>query len=258
MANFCVNCGARMDGNAAFCPFCGTPAGRSGTQPTQKAAQAPSEPSCAYCGAALKPTSRFCLKCGKPVAASPQPFQNTGGPTLQARSSAPNPQALSCPLCGAEFKATSRFCRKCGKTLPQAAVDPSSAQDRRNVSPNGQPAGIPYAAQNTTGQAAEPVRQATVNPGGIGGLVDALPNPGEAALNLPELGALINANSATGTGGLPGFVIPLIAGVAAGGVSAPLLYQLPSLWPLIVGLLASVLIAVVSFAVKKRKGGSQA
>lgn len=146
--------------------------------------------------------------------------------------------------------------------------------NRRNVQPNQPPAGqhmpsVQQAAQNAVGQITQPVQQAAQNAvgqvtqpfqqvfGGIGNTFNAMPAPGEAVMNLPDMNGVLNAVTAAGSGGLPGFVVPLIAGAASGGISIPLLYQLPSPWPLIVGLLISGLTFGASFIIKKLRGGNR-
>ena len=90
--------------------------------------------------------------------------------------------------------------------------------------------------------------------GGMQNVFNALSNPGEAAITMPGVSAL----SAAKGGGLPGFVLPLVCGVAAGGLSIPLLNQLPSPWSLITGLFLSVITIVVSTVIKKsREGGKR-
>ena len=248
MANFCEKCGAKLDKNAKFCASCGAPVNNRPSAPVQA-------PRCAYCGAELKATSKFCLKCGKPVAAASQPLHHTESTVNQEQSAVQKPKAPQCPYCGAELKPSSKFCMKCGKTLTPPAGTPEMP-DRRNVQPNQPPAGqyvppVQQAAQNAAGRIAQPIRQA------LGNTFSAMPTPGEAAFNLPDMSGVLNAVPAAGSGGLPGFVVPLIAGAASGGVSIPLLYQLPSPWPLIVGLLISGLTVGASFVVKKLRGGNR-
>ena len=196
-----------------------------------------------------------------------------------------------CYKCGAQLKETSKFCPKCGTPLRhrehpeqiQQAPQPIQqavqqvAQPVRQAAQNvvGQAAEpITQAAQNFVGQVAQPQRQAVQQVvhqagqqfgqraagqtmgdfGGMQNVFNALSNPGEAAITMPGVSAL----SAAKGGGLPGFVLPLVCGVAAGGLSIPLLNQLPSPWSLITGLFLSVITIVVSTVIKKsREGGKR-
>lgn len=196
-----------------------------------------------------------------------------------------------CHNCGAQLKETSKFCPKCGTPLRhrehpeqiQQAPQPIQqavqqvAQPVRQAAQNvvGQAAEpITQAAQNFVGQVAQPQRQAVQQVvhqagqqfgqraagqtmgdfGGMQNVFNALSAPGEAAIPMPGVSAL----SAAKGGGLPGFVLPLVCGIAAGGLSIPLLNQLPSPWSLITGLFLSVITIVVSTVIKKsREGGKR-
>lgn len=100
---------------------------------------------------------------------------------------------------------------------------------------------------------AQPIRQALGSINSMANGIKAMPSAGEIAFDIPSLSSV----SAVTSSGLPGFVVPLITGIALGGISIPLLYQLPSPWPTIVGVIVAALIAGVSILMKKIKRGAQ-
>ena len=186
---------------------------------------------CSECGAELRDGAKFCLKCGKAV------VQQV-------------PQAPMCVYCGAQLKSTSRFCLKCGRPVASQASQPA-ASIAQPVQQVAQP--IQQTAQNAAAQAAQPLQQTMGSLGSMANGIKAMPNAGEIALDIPSLSAVSSATS----GGLPAFVVPLITGTALGGISIPLLYQLPSPWPAIVGALVAALIAAATLYIKKLKGGAR-
>ena len=227
---------------------------------------------CRDCGSPLKDSSKFCPKCGKAVAVQPAAEQHTARP---------EPQTPKCAYCGAQLKATSKFCPKCGKTVvaaeqapPFKAAQPIYAPQqprtsvpvqqtaqrfagqavRSTVNQTAQPAqqAVQQAAQNVVGQASRPIGQVMSNLGGMANSINASPNSGSFAVNLPNI--VSTAVSTAKSGVDP---IPLIAGLATGGISALLLYQLPSPWQIIVGFLVSGLTLSVRFLIKKSKGGNR-
>lgn len=100
--NTCLNCGALLDSDMAFCTECGTPVPVGYDEPTLMAnppRNTASEKSfCTGCGCELDPTTSFCTQCGHPV-------------------SAPAANSKSCPNCGAEMGDDVLFCTECGTRL---------------------------------------------------------------------------------------------------------------------------------------------
>lgn len=123
-----------------------------------------------------------------------------------------------CKYCGDPVSADELFCDKCGKRIKGALPRPLA---------------IP-------------------SPLGLASRVTALPQPGEVAVDLPEMSSLPSAASAVKGFWKGGFAFPLVSGLLAGGVSIPLLNRLPSPWSLIVGILVGV-----ALFVKSRKGANR-
>ena len=194
---------------------------------------------CRECGAALRDGAKFCLKCGKAVEQQAQMHS-------------------TCAYCGAQLKPTSKFCLKCGKPVatqaPQTVA--SIAQPARQMAQpfaNQATQPIQQATRNVATQAAQPIQHVMGSINSMANGVKAMPSAGEIAFDIPS----ISSASSVASGGLPSFVVPLITGTALGGISIPLLYQLPSPWPTIVGVIVATLIASVSILMKKLKRGAQ-
>ena len=221
MERFCRDCGNPLKEESKFCPGCG----RALEQPE------PQRPKCAYCGADLKATSKFCPKCGKTVVAAEQ------APPFKAAQ----------PIYAPQQPRTSVPVQQTAQRFAGQAV-------RSTVNQTAQPAqqAVQQAAQNVVGQASRPIGQVMSNPGGMANSINASPNSGSFAVNLPNI--VSTAVSTAKSGANP---IPLIAGLASGGISALLLYLLPSPWPVIIGFLVSGLTLAVRFLLKKRRGGNR-
>jgi RNA polymerase subunit RPABC4/transcription elongation factor Spt4 len=221
MERFCRDCGNPLKEKSKFCPGCG----RAIEQPE------PQTPKCAYCGAQLKATSKFCPKCGKTVVAAEQ------APPFKAAQPIYAPQQ---PRASVPVQQTAQ--RFAGQAV------------RSTVNQTAQPAqqAVQQAAQNVVGQASRPIGQVMSNLGGMANSINASPNSGSFAVNLPNI---VSTTVSTAKSGVD--PIPLIAGLASGGLSALLLYQLPSPWPVIIGFLVSGLTLAVRFIFKKRRGGNR-
>ncbi len=94
----CQNCGARLDGAAAFCEQCGTPAAQT----------------CSGCGAPLEEGAAFCQNCGKPAetaAKQPAAAYQAGGAASYPPAGAPYPPAGASyqPAAAADKKAPKKF-----------------------------------------------------------------------------------------------------------------------------------------------------
>jgi ribosomal protein L40E len=94
----CQNCGARLDGAAAFCEQCGTPAAQT----------------CSGCGAPLEEGAAFCQNCGKPAetaAKQPAAAYQAGGAASSPPAGAPYPPAGASyqPAAAADKKAPKKF-----------------------------------------------------------------------------------------------------------------------------------------------------
>jgi RNA polymerase subunit RPABC4/transcription elongation factor Spt4 len=216
---------------------------------------------CSECGTQIRDGAKFCPTCGKAV-------ENT---VLQQPK---------CAYCGAELKETSKFCPKCGRSVssPMIQQTPPASQPVRQedrpsvtqVAPLVQIAAQPVrqAVQNTVGQVTQPFQQAIGGIGGIGNTFNALQNPGEAAMNLPEMNltgmssAASQFSSAASTvagaakGGMPG-VVKLLISLASGGASFLLLNQLSAPWSFLVGLGISIVTGIVASVIKKKGGGDK-
>ena len=257
MAKFCSECGTQIQDGAKFCLNCG----KAVEQPASQKSK------CTSCSAELKATSKFCPKCGEPVASAVVPEQTEQQP---AQAPVQEPQSPKCACCGAELKTTSKFCPKCGKTVSSPALR-QAPYAQTQTQPNAQPVHqaaqpavnqvvqpvrqaaqpVQQAVQDAAGQVAHPIQQSAGNLGGIANNINALPSAGEFALDMPGFSSVEEVTNR----GLPGFVIPLITGAVSGGVSIPLLYQLPSPWPMLVGLFVSGLTVGGAIFIKKLTGG---
>ena len=127
--------------------------------------------------------------------------------------------AKFCKYCGDPITEGEAFCDNCGKPI------------------EGAPPRLP----------------ATPSPLGLASRVTALPQPGEFAVDLPEMPSLPSAVSAVKGFWKGGLAFPLVSGLLAGGVSIPLLNRLPSPWSLIVGILVGVALFVKSWKGANRK-----
>lgn len=105
----CVNCGATVSKESAFCTACGKsadtkeiPAPVAAPAPVEipVAAPAASTTACPACGKAVENGMKFCIYCGAPMSAP-----------------AAAPQANKCPVCNSEYAADDVFCIKCGTKL---------------------------------------------------------------------------------------------------------------------------------------------
>lgn len=248
MADFCGRCGAQLMTGMRFCPKCGN-AAENKTRFSF----------CSSCGAQLVAGMRFCPKCGA--------------------SAEKKPPATFCRHCGKQLESRSKFCPRCGTPVnkPQQIIQNfsdhntnSQKQDEiikqrqiRRSKPVQQAvqsvAGqtvypVRQAAQSTFIQASQPMQQTMGSIGNIANSFSALSAPGEFVLNMPEMSAISAAP--VRSGGLPGFVIPLITGILAGIVSFPILNLFSAPWSFLIGLLISGLSIGVSIVIKLLKGGS--
>lgn len=119
MNHFCLNCGAEISSDAAFCVKCGTP-----VQQRKR---------CLKCGADILPSSLFCRKCG--TAVTPQRPSSFVSAAVQKK----------CSQCGAERAPASSYCIMCG--APSSFIAPQ-ATDRQSATMDA----LPYAHQEYTGQ----------------------------------------------------------------------------------------------------------
>lgn len=119
MNHFCLNCGAEISSDAAFCVKCGTP-----VQQRKR---------CLKCGADILPSSLFCRKCG--TAVTPQRPSSFASAAVQKK----------CSQCGAERAPASSYCIMCG--APSSFIAPQ-ATDRQSATMDA----LPYAHQEYTGQ----------------------------------------------------------------------------------------------------------
>jgi predicted RNA-binding Zn-ribbon protein involved in translation (DUF1610 family) len=175
--------------------------------------------------------AKFCSSCGNPFSAAQEQKQ----------------AANVCPQCGKENAAGAKFCRHCGAGLSAAGLNDTGL------------AGEKALAQRSTVQAPSAGRQnihAAQQPGGFGGFANGLgapTDPGEIALDIPEL---YEAPASAGSRSLPGFFkLPL--SLAAGGISFPLLNHLDIPWSVLAGLAVSVVTIIVSSVIKKSRGGGK-
>ena len=235
MAKFCSECGTQIRDGARFCPNCGNETERPASQ----------SPKCAYCGAQLKETSKFCPKCGRSVSS----------PTIQQAPPASQP-----------IRQEVRPTLTQVAPLVQKAAQPVRQAVQNTVGQVTQP--VRQAVQNTVGQVTQPFHQAMGGIGGIMNTFNALQNPGEAAMNLPEMNltgmssAASQFSSAASTvagaakGGMPG-VVKLLISLASGGASFLLLNQLSAPWSFLVGLGISIVTGIVASVIKKKGGGDK-
>lgn len=77
--SLCPNCGKKLDGSPAFCPFCGK---------STASASPKKEELCPYCESILPPDVVFCPACGKPIVAEAKPVVHTYVPPKPAEPSA--------------------------------------------------------------------------------------------------------------------------------------------------------------------------
>lgn len=68
MAKFCLQCGAQLREDAAFCNVCGATV----RQKVQPVVQDKDSTVCSKCGAVLRPGAKFCLTCGNTIEVGPQ------------------------------------------------------------------------------------------------------------------------------------------------------------------------------------------
>ena len=152
-----------------------------------------------------------------------------------------------CRKCGMENAAGAKFCRHCGAGLSAAGLNDTGL------------AGEKALAQRSTVQAPSAGRQnihAEQRLSGLGGFANGLSapaDPGEIALDIPEL---YEAPSLAGSRGLPGF-LKLPVSLAAGGISFPLLSHFDIPWSLLAGLAVFVVTIILSSVIKKSRGGGK-
>lgn len=98
----CVNCGATVSKESAFCTACGKPADKK-EEPVPVAPAAPVAPSttatCPACGRSVENGVKFCTFCGSPMNAPAEPVPN------------------KCPTCSSEYADDDVFCINCGTKL---------------------------------------------------------------------------------------------------------------------------------------------
>ena len=214
MAKFCYKCGAQLKETSKFCPICGTKTRRQETAPD--------------------------------AAHMSQQTQQSGysqQPVVQPRQVQYQPQTARQQVA----QPAQQFVQKATQPIKQAAqgVAGQITQPAQQM------------AQGTMGYIAKPAQQFVQSAGNFSGVANvfhALSNPGEAAMAMPEMSVTSTVTSAVSGGSLPGFVIPLILGAVAGGVSIPLLNNLAAPWSFVAGLLVSGVSLGISFAVKKLRG----
>ncbi|MBQ7174323.1 MAG: zinc ribbon domain-containing protein [Lachnospiraceae bacterium] len=186
---------------------------------------------CRQCGKQLNIDAKFCRYCG---------YQFEVAQEVKAVTNL-------CPQCGKENAAGAKFCRDCGAGLGEAGLSGSGL------------AGAKAMAQRGAVQAPSAGRQnihAAQQPGGFGGFANGLgapTDPGEIALDIPEL---YEPPSSAGGSNIPGF-LKLPISLAAGGISFPLLNHLEIPWSLLAGLAVSIVTIIVSSVIKKSRGGGK-
>lgn len=105
----CVNCGATVSKDSAFCTSCGKPADKKEMPAPAAAATCPS------CGKSVEGGVKFCIFCGTPMSAPAAPAQEISFDDAFAASA--QPAANKCPNCAKEYSDDDIFCINCGTKL---------------------------------------------------------------------------------------------------------------------------------------------
>jgi RNA polymerase subunit RPABC4/transcription elongation factor Spt4 len=101
---FCVNCGSKIDKNAAMCPNCGVMQSKADTRKNTKF--------CSECGSEINVKAEICPKCG----------------VRQSMRQEKIPKRTKfCSKCGADINEKAELCIKCGTMQPRISCMNSSA-----------------------------------------------------------------------------------------------------------------------------------